>query len=201
MAHKKAPGWSRRGRGIGSHLHRAAPGNDVDPPYATPGQLSKGALRDVSLPQYVDILQQDAGHIQGDVALANDNGVLATEEVGLEAGAFGETVVPADKLAGRVDARQGGLAGNAELLVLRGTVGEKYGVVMAHERAKRHSAVVGGVDGLTDGDVAEEAEVGGRGDLAKAVLTVLRRDSGSAGGQREGIAGITLTSGWSGATP
>ena len=103
---------------------------------------------------------EHAGHVEGDVAVADDDGAGGGEEIDLEVGVVGVAVVPADELGRGVRAGQV-FAGDAE-----GAVGGRAGgvddrVVVGEQVLAR--------DVLAEGDVAEEAKAGvGGGALVDA---------------------------------
>ena len=69
-------------------------------------------ISDVCLAQTVQRSDKDAGDIQGNVTLADDDSALAGIQVGLQVGKVRMAVVPADELPGRVDTLEV-LAGDA----------------------------------------------------------------------------------------
>ena len=154
-------------------LHGPAAADDVDALDAALGEGLDGVLGDVGLAEHVDVLEQHAGDVEGDVALANDDGLVAAGEVRGEGGVLREAVVPAYKLAGRVDAIEV-LAGDAEGAVLGGAVGEDDGVVVAQDAGQGDGDAVRVIALGADGDVTDEGEVGRVGDLLKLFLAVLR---------------------------
>lgn len=106
-------------------------------------------LGDVGLPELVHVAEQDAGHVEGDISLADDDGVLSHVEPWIQGSVFRKAVVPAYKGASRVHALQV-LARDAQLLVLGGAVGEDDGIVMGGQLGER--------DLGADSDVANVVE-------------------------------------------
>ena len=87
-----------------SRLHGSSATHDVDSLYSAFREGVKGVRGNVRLAEDVDVLEEHAGYVQGDVALTDDDGFVALGKVGVEVGVLGETIVPTDELAGRVDA-------------------------------------------------------------------------------------------------
>ena len=165
-----------------SYLNRPPPAHNMNPLDLAPRKRLKRVRRDVALAQDIHVLEQHPRHVQRHVALADDDGLVALRQVRVEFGVLRQAVVPADKLAGRVDALELGLARDAQLPVFGGAVGEYYGIVVPQEAGKgdpagvRVQLVVDDVAPLVvaDRDVADEGEVWRAGYLFKLFLAVLR---------------------------
>jgi hypothetical protein len=81
-------------------LHWAAAADDVDALDFAFGEGLDGVLGDVGFAEHVDVFEQHPGDVEGDVALADDDGLFALGEIRGEVGVLGEAVVPADELTG-----------------------------------------------------------------------------------------------------
>lgn len=76
----------------------------MDPLYPALGEGFERVCGDVGLAEDVDVLEEHAGHVQSYVALADDDGFLTLGKIRVDVGVLGKAVVPADELAGGVDA-------------------------------------------------------------------------------------------------
>ena len=112
---------------------------------------------DVGGRQLARIADEDAGHVQRHVAVADDHGPVL-RDIGVHGREMRMRVVPADEVDGSHAAFQF-LTGDAERAVGLGADGVDDGVVALRK--------LGGLHVLTDGDVAEEAEPGIVGDLVE----------------------------------
>ena len=130
-------------------------------------------LGDVRLAEHIDILEQHSGYVQGDVALSDDNSLLAFDKVRVEVGMLRQTVVPTDKLTGRVHTLERIFSRNTECPVLGSAIGKDHSIVVAKDAGQGHSAAIWMVGGRANRNVADEGEVGGRGNLFKLLLAVL----------------------------
>ena len=104
-------------------------------------------------------LRQDAGDVERDIAVADDRRVGAVERR-IEIGEVGVAVVPADEL-GRADHAGQILARNAELAVMRRADREDHRIVEFEQLVDRHVGA--------NGDIADEADAFGLGDLVVAL--------------------------------
>src|SRR5690242_17139793 len=103
--------------GSETYLHWAAAADDVNPLDLAPGQRLNGVFGNVRLAEHVDILEQHPGHIQGYIALPNDDGLVPLGQIRGKVGVLREAVVPANEFAGRVGTLEV-LSGDAERPVL-----------------------------------------------------------------------------------
>lgn len=98
-------------------------------------------LCNVCFSKHIDIFQQHSRYVKCDIALANDDGFV-TAEIWLQTGAVWQTIVPPDKLPSRVDAFEGRLSRNPQLLIFGSSIGEQYRVVVAQELLKLDATLV-----------------------------------------------------------
>ncbi|CAM5737241.1 hypothetical protein MAUB1S_01811 [Mycolicibacterium aubagnense] len=112
---------------------------------------------DVGVREFARIADQDPGHVQGHVAVADHHGPVL-RDIGIHAREMRMRVVPTDEVDGGHTAFQF-LAGDAERSVRLGADGVDDGVVPFGKFCGLHV--------LAHGDVAEEAETGVVGDLVE----------------------------------
>ena len=129
-------------------LQRPAPTDDDHLGHTALVQSVQGVVGDVGLGQHVGVGHQDAGHVDGDVAVA-DHHRPSAGDVGRHSGEVRVGVVPADEVHGRDTSRQV-LARDAQRPVRLGAHGVDDGVIALGEFVGR--------DVGPDRDVAEEAE-------------------------------------------
>ena len=129
-------------------LQRSAPADDDDLLHAAVVQRLQRVVGDVGGGQHVGIGDQDARHVQCDVAVADDNGP-ARRQVGRHLLEMGVRVVPAHEVDGG-DAAGQVLAGNAQRPIGLRADGVDHRVVAFGE--------LGGLHVVADRDVAEEPE-------------------------------------------
>jgi hypothetical protein len=135
------------GRGEGG-LHGAAAAEQRHVADRRVAQRLERVVGDVRDPQLLVGQAEHPGHVDGDVAVADDHG-LVDPEVERMVAVVGVAVVPADEAGGRPDAGQVG-AGDPEGAVRLGADGVDHGVVALHELVAVHVPA--------DLDVAEPAQ-------------------------------------------
>ncbi len=114
-------------RGLG----RSAPPEDDDLADPARAQRGQGPVGDVGTGEGVGVGGQDPGHVQGHVAVADDDGPFGVQRVG-GAVVVGVAVVPGDEVGGGGAAGQV-LALDAEAPVGGGAHGVDHGVVVADQ--------------------------------------------------------------------
>lgn len=147
-------------------LEGASSADDVDVADSALRESFESVGGDVSFGESGDWREQDAGYVEGDVALADDRCGFAGGELRIQVTVFGEAIVPAYEGAGRIDSLEGAFfAKDGELFVLGGAVREEDGIVVGSYRWEGK--------GVTKCDVADEGESGILGHLGESLLTVL----------------------------
>ena len=129
-------------------LGRASAGRDHDLPHARAAQCGQGVVGDVGAGEVIRVTGEDACHVEGDVAVADDDHPLVVQIDG-KVGEVGMAVDPGDQLGGRAGAGQPD-ARDVEPTVVRRADGVEHGVVVRQK--------LGVADVPTDLDVEVEVE-------------------------------------------
>lgn len=157
---------------MATHLHRSPTTHHMHPLDSTPRQDVESVVGHIRLPQDVNVFQEHSSNVQRHVPLADHHSFFATGEVRREARMFREPIVPADELAGRMNAVQR-LTRDPKCFVFRCAVGKDDGVVVAHQSLERDGGAVGMATLRADGHIANKSEILGLGCLRELDLAVL----------------------------
>ncbi len=140
------------------HLGRAAAAEDVDVRDRGVLQAPVDVVRNFRGEQFVRVLHQHAGHVQGHVAVADDGDFLGVQRP--FAGHIRVAVVPGHEV-GPAEGSVEFDARNVQVSVLDGAGGEDHGVVEGAEIVEFQVAAVG--------HVAEEPDIAAVQDLVQGV--------------------------------
>ena len=140
------------------HLGRAAAAKDVDVGDRRILQCPVDVVRDFGDQEFIGVLDQHAGHIEGHVAVADHRNLLGLQRPVPRH--IRVAVVPGDEVRPAEGTLQAD-PGNVQVRVLDGSGGEDDGVVEGTEVMQRQVPAVG--------DVAEEPDVAAVQDLVQRV--------------------------------
>src|SRR4029079_11573075 len=128
----------------------AATAEDGDGPDRAVVECIERVADDIRTLELMARLDEDSGAVEGDIAVADDDGVAAGKRR-IEVGEIGMAVVPADEF-GRADDTGQGFAGHSELAVVGGAGREDHRIVEVEQLGDR--------DVAADADVADEVDSG-----------------------------------------